>query len=358
MKVYYDLLGLTENCTLDELKQAYRRRAMELHPDRNKHPNAAEQFIQVQQAFEYLYAIKLINPSAAPTTDYKTTPPKYKTAQAANDPYDGWMHNSAHIVREQFQTAEQYKAEQQKIKKDRAAVNLVNSLIDYVLYLIGFLLVCGVVYYDILHWKELQQFGFIVSFALAGIGAIIMRACGPFPLKKVAQDVWLALSSRAFLIFLCIVFNVVICFKIGFRTLIPLSALFLAYALSIGATKWMLTRTNLIKTKLDPAIVMGCLAPLAMSLLLLLNFCIHFNTVTETYQLETFEQNPENQRKASSLITLNNHAYQNYIGIRLFYNIRDIRSNKIRFTFARGIFGLRVMTDYEFMPDLYEDELF
>lgn len=51
---YYEILGVSRSASQSEIKKAFRKLAMQYHPDRNKAPEAEEKFKEINEAYEVL----------------------------------------------------------------------------------------------------------------------------------------------------------------------------------------------------------------------------------------------------------------------------------------------------------------
>src|SRR6202165_4782489 len=52
---YYEVLGVSRTCSAEELKRAYRKLALQFHPDRNPNdPQSEARFKEINEAYEVL----------------------------------------------------------------------------------------------------------------------------------------------------------------------------------------------------------------------------------------------------------------------------------------------------------------
>ena len=51
---YYEILGVPKNASKDEIKNVYRKLALQYHPDRNKSKGAEERFKEISEAYAVL----------------------------------------------------------------------------------------------------------------------------------------------------------------------------------------------------------------------------------------------------------------------------------------------------------------
>ena len=80
---YYQILQIPETAKIQEIKAAYRRLAKKFHPDLNKSPDAHNNFIMVNEAYEFLIRL-----NAAPTrTVHNRAQQKYSKEQV----YKKWV---------------------------------------------------------------------------------------------------------------------------------------------------------------------------------------------------------------------------------------------------------------------------
>ncbi|GCC53474.1 hypothetical protein SanaruYs_37190 [Chryseotalea sanaruensis] len=89
MKNYYAILGVSPSAHAADIKRAYRKLALQYHPDKNPHPEAERFFKEVNEAYEtlgdpqlrYAYDQRLINPvyqSPQPPPQQTHRDPKYR----------------------------------------------------------------------------------------------------------------------------------------------------------------------------------------------------------------------------------------------------------------------------------------
>lgn len=73
---YYEVLGLNKKASDEEIKKAFREKALEYHPDRNKELDAPEKFKRINEAFQVLSdPVKRARYDQGPTTHFDNLNP-------------------------------------------------------------------------------------------------------------------------------------------------------------------------------------------------------------------------------------------------------------------------------------------
>jgi|TARA_B110001469_G_C9585247_1_gene290315 DnaJ homolog subfamily B member 4 len=93
-KNYYNILGINNNATQQEIKKQYRKQAVKWHPDKNKSPEAENKFKDIAQAYDVLSDEKkkriydLYGSDAQPPTQHTDNTFVYRSSNFSNNPHD------------------------------------------------------------------------------------------------------------------------------------------------------------------------------------------------------------------------------------------------------------------------------
>lgn len=143
----YRLLGLSPKATIGEVKKAYRNLAKTTHPDVNPSPEASEQFIAINEAMDYIIAVRTgkIYDKQKGTYDKPSPEQERRKKERQNQKAEYY----AHWVKEQARKrAEEAKNWKEYVKSDHYhSVQRLNSgeltLILGMYAFIGFVLVAS-----------------------------------------------------------------------------------------------------------------------------------------------------------------------------------------------------------------------
>lgn len=340
LQKYYQILGASPSSSIDEIKRKYRSKAKLLHPDVNKNPEAHDQFVLLNEAYEYLINLKtgkiFINSS--------------RSRQQKYDTYAQWRKDQREKARERaaFYAKKRY---EEFIKSDYyKLLTSFDTVVEHLGFLASFFIVFILpVLLGIYYWPG----GLFVGI---GVAAITFPATWP-SLMKYKKLKWFDFirsfgyfsAQRQILVVFISVFNIIIFFRIGFRTLIPLPTLLGIY-LQLSIILFLTTyffRKKLLKPWRH--FIIFAIAPMIISLLLMANFVFSKGVRYETYKFTNKHYADDGTWERDTNIILEGDTYSKYLGIRIFWNIEQM-SNKssITYKFADGLFGFRVVKDFEF----------
>ncbi|MES2560935.1 MAG: J domain-containing protein [Bacteroidota bacterium] len=327
----YRILGITPNATLDEIKKAYRAKAFLLHPDKNKAPQAQEQFVELTEAYEEAIAQK-------GKTFKRYTSPFQDVQQRQQQEREAAKRRAQAYARMRYEEFEKTEAAQ--------TINAINVIFDHFIFAFVCVLLLAVPFV----LATLYEFTGVI------LGLLFLLAIGRPVFDYIKQyfkpsQLWFALMSLVetyfFRFAILTATNLYILLKIGLQTMLPVPV---SLAILVApAFLYYYTKGKKEESK-QRSFLSFCLIPLLINALFLLNFWVSRNPTIEQYEIWDEQTKEKTATHPSTLIMLENDAYANYIGIRIFSDIRIMQNNEhIVYQFETGLFGIRVLKEYRFI---------
>ncbi len=335
MTDYYKILGITHKATMEQIKKAYRSKAKQYHPDINKAEDAHEQFILVNEAFEYFESLH---------NHKKSNRNKREQAAAMDDFWKSWQDFERQKARERARQHARMKYEAYLKSDLYRTTEAVNSVVDFIGTGFLMLLIFGVpIIAYTKHGPIALLFGLVFILPTAPLWIKFLR-------KTFSKEFLLSIfgwhasdiRSKIFRLMLFSIFNTIVFFKIVLNAVLTLQTIGLIYGvLLLVATAISFAARRRYYRYLIRIVV----APTLISLFFLINRVSTHTPYTETYRYTYGQYSGD---KAFFTITLNNDTYQHHAGIRFFFDDTPFLSNNhITYTFATGLLGIKVVKDTE-----------
>lgn len=333
---YYDILGVTDKATINDINHAYRNKAKILHPDKNKSPDAHEQFILLTEAYEYL-----INQKKGNT--------KVEQVEQPAVSYDEWQRENREEARESARQYAQMQYEEFKktdyYKKSEAAGIVFGQFYFFILLLLMLAPMWG--YF--LHGVPGLFVGVFISFVSVHYWADLFMEKININLKSFFKSIVIVVKTKTFLYLLLTFVNSFVFFIYTLNTQLTFLAIGLIL-LAIYALTYLAMQNKFYPLNSLPKIfVFVCLIPTIFNLFSFTNFIFSSNPTLEKYSFVHEMRWYGGRLERIAYIDLENGKYSEYPWFRMFYDFDAMKyKSEITYKFEDGIFGLRVLKSYEF----------
>ena len=351
---YFKILGVKPNASLNQIKAAFRTKAKKLHPDKNKAPDANEQFIQLNEAYEYLCDIRngKIKPPAAAN---KASQPK-RTAKPENQQtYEEWKKTQREKIRQMAKEQAKMRYREYVNSEEYKRSEAFYSIGDHLFYLFSWFIIIFPPYIGYLvdqYRGVLIGFGVVALFSPFWIAVFKERRANGF--KPLGQSLKYIVQGTKWNLVTGFVINLFLLFKVTLNTLVPIHIM-LSLIISLILIGFFISRGSSNLNPRKSTYLSLVVLPLLFNLFFLLNFLFSSNPVQETYSFTHRLERVRSTRystsgmKKTSFIYLGEGNYEEYPWVRLFPNYHKMKySERITYQFEDGLFGIRVLKSYQF----------
>ncbi len=323
---YHRILGIASNASIEEIKRAYRQKAKELHPDRNKSLNAHEQFILLSEAYEYALSsqgsVRYKQKQAAPKQDWQTQRREEARARARAH---------AKMQYEEYIKTDFY-------KNSRAIFVVWEHFypLSAVFVIAGF---PAIGYFSM--GVNGMAIGIVLVFLTVPYWLGAFRKKPDVNINSLRQSLLLLLKTKTFNYSAITLLNIYLLFHFTLNTELS-TYTFLLIAVLLATLSFFTSHlvTNRFKF-ITKRFFMICIVPYFFNLFFLVNFIFSSNPVSEKYSFRRLD--------GESYLELENKKYENNHWLRMFSDFNELRlADNVTYTFEEGLFGLRVLKSYKF----------
>ncbi len=337
MTNYYQILGITPQATIEQIKKAYRKKAFLLHPDRNKSQDAQDQFILLNEAYEYLLKTQGTH------FDPRKRAQEQAQKQAAYQKH--WEEKERENARARAREHAKMKYEAYLKSDIYKTTEAINTAVD--LFTVGILIMIIVV----LPILTIQKYGLIGLF----YSAIIILPTSPLWIRffinlfkniKINTKTTIlggSFQTKILKLIISVILNIFLFFRVTLNTLIELKWIIIVYAISIIIGIGI---TYFIKQRYYKYLIKYGLSPFCIHIFFLINYLFSSNSYKE---IHCYGYTDRTHSPILTTLHFENGEYEKYHGIRIIFNAEEVKGHGyVTYTFASGCLGYKVVKDIEF----------
>ncbi len=264
-EVFYQILGLSKTASIDEIKHAYRKKAKAFHPDKNKSPDAAEQFILFTEAYENLTNIKdgkIFNTQSVPSDEWETD--RAKSRRQARQHAD--------MKYEEFKKTVYY-------KNSQAAA----TVFEHLYFFSSVLIMLSPVWGFIINGLTGFLVGVFITFISVQFWAGIFKEEININFNSFFQSILLIFKTRTFMYGTLTLMNVILFFRVTLNTQLSLGEFSLILIALFGIAFLIYYFRSSITNAFSKLGRFLCLVPSVFNIFFLVNYVFSSNPSFENY---------------------------------------------------------------------------
>ena len=330
---YYELLELKSDAEVEEIKRAYRSKALNLHPDRNPSADAHDQFIAITKAYETIIDFKngklryssINKPSKSPEEIRREELKKRAAAEARRK-------HEEYINSEEYKTAD--------------ALEVIFSHVYFLFGILLMLVIITVLLY-VLGAYAILVLIFGVIFGIKPLVKLIKEE-DFVDVNRLFNAIKYLGQTSGFLMLIFTIINLVTLLSYAPKTLINYGYIATAYVIFIvpvyGVLRFSFEKFSLFLHVFIPC----CVGPTLISVFLALNYNFSKNPQVIQYEFRReMVMNSNGHYEPGDYIVLDGNALPDFPHIRKIpYDNKSFFKKKVTYTFEEGLFGYRVMKSY------------